>query len=71
MKLVWDINFSELCKSVHFESPKAQIVQQKVTDFHKSLDTFRISYEAKLRELAYPFVQYAIEHNVSTSIESY
>ena len=71
VKLVWDINFSELCKSVHFESPKAQIVQQKVTDFHKSLDTFRISYEAKLRELAYPFVQYAIEHNVSSSIESF
>ena len=71
VKLVWNINLSELCKSIHFESPKAQYVQEKVKDFHKSLDTFRISQEAKLRELAYPFVKYARKNKVNTSIESY
>ena len=60
-----------LCRSIHFESPKAQIVQQKVTEFHKSLDTFRINQEAKLRELVYPFVKYAKANNITTSIESY
>ena len=71
VKLVWNINLSELCKSIHFESPKAQYVQEKVKDFHKSLDTFRISQEAKLCELAYPFVKYARKNKVNTSIESY
>ena len=71
VKLVWDIDLSELCRSIHFESPKAQYVQQKVKDFHKSMDTLRISQEAKLRELAYPFVKYARAKKVTTSIDSY
>ena len=71
VKLVWNINLSELCKAINFESPKAQIVQEKVKDFHKSLDTFRISQEAKICELVYPYVKYAMEHNIPTSVESY
>ena len=69
--LDWNINLSELCKAINFESPKAQIVQEKVKDFHKSLDTFRISQEAKICELVYPYVKYAMEHNIPTSVESY
>ena len=71
VKLNWDINYSELCKSINFESPKAQLVQLKVTDFHKSLDTFRIAYEAKLRELVYPFVTYAREAGIPPTVEQF
>ena len=46
-------------------------MQQKVKDFHKSVDTFRISHEAKLRELAYPFVKYAKVSNIPRNIDSY
>ena len=50
---------------------KSQYVQQKVTDFHKSVDTLQISHEAKLRELAYPFVKYAKVANMPRNIDSY
>ena len=36
-----------------------------------NLDTLRISQEAKLRELAYPFPRYARAQIVTTSIDSY
>ena len=71
VKLVWNIDYSELVKSIHFESPKAQFVQLKVTDYKSSLDTFRISREAKLRELVYPFVKYARQNNIKRSLEMF
>ena len=65
VKLLWNIDYSELVKAIHFESPKAQFVQLKVTDYRSSLDTFRIIREAKLRELVYPFVKYARQNNIA------
>ena len=71
VKLVWNIDYSELVKAIHFESPKAQFVQMKVTDYRSSLDTFRISREAKLREFVYPFVKYARQNNIVRSVEMF
>ena len=71
VKLEWDIHYSELVKSIHFESPKALFSQQKVTDFRKSLDTFRIARTAKLRELVTPFVRYAKENKLDINVPAY
>ena len=46
-------------------------MQQKVTDFRKSLDTYRAVRQAKLRELVTPFVKYAKENNIDIDINSY
>ena len=36
VKLLWDIDYQVLVQSIHFETPKAQFMQQKVTDFRKN-----------------------------------
>ena len=64
VKLLWDIDYQVLVESIHFETPKAQFMQQKVTDFRKSLDTCRTVHEAKLRELVTPFVKFARENTI-------
>ena len=71
VKLEWDIDYQELVKSIHFESPKALFVQQKVTDFRKSLDTYRIVRSAKLREIVNPFVRYARENGLDINVASF
>ena len=71
VKLEWNIDYQELCKSIHFETPKALFMQQKVTDFRKSLDTYRTVREAKLRELVTPFVKYAKENNISIDVKTF
>ena len=50
VKLEWNIDYQELCKSIHFETPKALFMQEKVTDFRKCLDTYRAVRDSKLRE---------------------
>ena len=71
VKLEWDIHYQELVKSRHFETPKALFMQQKVTDFRKSLDTYRIARSAKLRELVTLYVKYARENNVELSVSAF
>ena len=71
VKLEWDIDYQELVKSIHFESPKALFMQQKVTDFRKSLDTYRIMRSAKLREFVTPFVKYSKENNLDVNVPSF
>ena len=65
------MDYQELCKSIHFETEKALFMQEKVTDFRKSLDTYRTARAAKLRELVMPFVKYALENDVKMDIENY
>ena len=71
VKLVWNIDYQELVKSIHFETPKALFMQEKVTDFRKSLDTLRIVRAAKLRELVTPFVRYAKENSLDINVSSF
>ena len=71
VKLVWNIDYSELVISIHFKSPKAQFVQQKVTDYRSSLDTFRISMAGKLREMVCPFVKYARDNEIARAVNSF
>ena len=71
VKLEWNMDYQELCKSIHFETEKALFMQEKVTDFRKSLDTYRTARAAKLRELVTPFVKYALENEVKMDIEKY
>ena len=71
VKLIWNMDFSYLCKSIHFDSPKAQIVQLKVADFHKSWDTFLSNRKAKLLEICYPFVKHAMKDGIPVTIENF
>ena len=71
VKLEWNIDYRELCKSIHFETEKALFMQEKVTDFRKSLDTYRTVREAKLRELVTPYVKYSLENNLQIDVKSY
>ena len=71
VKLEWNIDYQELCKSIHFETPKALFMQEKVTDFRKSLDTYRTVREAKLRELVTPYVKYSKENKLKIDVKSY
>ena len=71
VKLVWDIDYSYLCKMIHFDSPKAQLVQYKVVDFHKSWDTCQASRQAKCLELAYPFVKHAKVEGIPVTMQNF
>jgi hypothetical protein len=71
VKLPWDFDYQVLVQSIHFETPKAQFMQQKVTDFRKSLDTCRTAHEAKLRELVTPFVKFARENDLPIDAKAY
>ena len=71
VKLHWNLDYEELCKAIHFETPKALFMQQKVTDFRKSLDTYRAARAAKLRELVTPYVKYAKETNLKMDVNSF
>jgi hypothetical protein len=71
VKLEWNIDYQELCKSIHFETPKALIMQEKLTDFRKSLDTYRTVREAKLRELVTPYVKYSIDNKQNIDVKSF
>ena len=70
-KLEWDLDYEELVKSIHFETPKALFMQEKVTDFRKSLDTYRTVRKAKLREFVTPFIKYAKENNLEINLDSF
>ena len=71
VKLRWNIDYQELVKAIHFETPKALFCQEKVTDFRKSLHTNRTVRVATMRELATPFVKYAKENDLETDVASY
>ena len=71
VKLEWKLDYQELVKSIHFETPKALFMQEKVTDFRKSLDTYRTAREAKLREFVTPYVKYARENNLDINVASF
>ena len=51
VSLNWPIYYSFLCKSIGFRSPKAQLLQQKVQDMHKSWDTFHTVRDAVVLEV--------------------
>ena len=71
MKLEWNIDYQELCKSIYFDTPKVLFMQEKVTDFRKCLDIYRTVRTAKLRELVTPFVKYANENNLEINVKSF
>ena len=71
VKLQWNIDYQELVKSIHFETPKALFTQLKVTDYRKSLDTCKTARKAKVREFVTPFVRYARDKNLDINVASF
>ena len=57
VSLNWNIDYSFICSSIGFQSPKAQLFQQKVQDMHKCSDTFNARRFAKIREYARGYVK--------------
>ena len=71
VSLNWDIYYSYLCKCLGFKSPKAQILQQKVQDMHKSWDTFLIVRDAVIKEVVKLFVEHAQVNNIDESAANF
>ena len=71
VSLTWKIYYSYLCKAIGFVTPKAQLVQSKVTDMHKGWDTFIAQRNAMMREFAKLFLDYATEHGIEASSENF
>ena len=60
VKLNWKLNLQTLCESINLDSPKALYMVEKVTSFRKVFDVVRANYQAKLQEIVYPFVKWAL-----------
>ena len=71
VSLTWKIYYSFLCKALGFLSPKAQLVQAKVTDMHKGWDTFMSQRFAILREIVKLFVDHASRTGIEANSESF
>ena len=54
-----------------FLSPKAQLVQAKVTDMHKGWDTFITQRLAILREIAKLFIEYSDTKGIEANAENF
>ena len=71
VSLNWPIYYSFLCKSIGFRSPKAQLLQQKVQDMHKSWDTFHTVRDAVVREVVKLFVDFTDKNSIVASAETF
>ena len=71
VSLTWEIFYSFLCRSIGFKSPKAQLLQQKVQDMHKSCDTFNTVKEAMTKEVVKVFVDYAAEKEIDATADTF
>ena len=71
VSLNWPIMYSFLCRSMGFKSPKAQLLQQKVQDMHKSWDTFKIVRESVVKEAVKLFIDYAEPAQIQTTPENF
>ena len=71
VSLTWNIYYSFLCRAIGFLSPKAQLVQQKVTDLHKGWDTFMSQRFAILREIARLFLKYSEKNGIEANSENF
>ena len=71
VSLTWKIYYSFLCRAIGFVSPKAQLVQQKVTDLHKGWDTFMSQRLAILREIARLFLKYAEKNSIEANADNF
>ena len=71
VSLNWHISYSFLCKSIGFRSPKAQLLQQKVQDIHKSWDTFMTTRDATIKEVVKAYIDFANEHNVDATADNF
>ena len=60
-----------MCKSIGFVSPKAQILQQKVQDMHKSWDTFNTTSDALTKEGVKLFVEHAEDNETEANAENF
>ena len=71
VSLTWKVFYSFLCKALGFLSPKAQLVQAKVTDMHKGWDTFITQRLAILREIAKLFIEYSDTKGIEANAENF
>ena len=71
VSLNWKILYSFLCKSIGFLSPKAQLLQLKVQDMHKSWDTFNTSRDAIIKEAVKLFIDFAEENKIDVSAANF
>ena len=71
VSLIWKIFDSFHCRAIGFVSPKAQLVQSKVTDMHKGWDTFMAQRNPMLREFAKIVLDYASQNGVEATSENF
>ena len=71
VSLNWKIIYSFMCKSIGFLSPKAQILQQKVQDMHKSWDTFNTTSDALTKPGVKLFVEHTEENDIDANAENF
>jgi hypothetical protein len=71
VSLNWKIVYSFMCKSIGFLSPKAQILQQKVQDMHKSWDTFNTTRDDLTKEGVKHFVEHAEKNEIEANAENF
>lgn len=70
-KLLWEVDFEDLCEAVHLVTPKAKFMIEKQTDFRKGMDFIWTARKAKLREIVTPFVKYCKVQNIATNVNNF
>ena len=70
-KLLWEVDLQELSVAILMDSPKAQFMLSKCTDFRKCWDFFCTARTAKLREIVSPFVKYYKFNNIEESLDKF
>ena len=58
-------------RSLGFQSPKAQLLQEKVQDMHKCWDTFLIIRDSVIKEIAKLFVEFSELKNIDATAENF
>ena len=70
-KLLWEVDFKELCQSIKLNTPKAMFMIEKGTDFRKHMDFIMSTRKAKIRELVTPFVKYAKTEKIAITTQNF
>ena len=71
IKLLWKIEYEQLCKSVNLSSPGALLMIEKGTDFRKCMDFIITARKAKLREMLSPYVKYCKKEKIAPTVNNF
>ena len=71
IKMIWNVDLSDLAKAINLDSPKAQFMVQHCTNLRKVLDCVRAAREARKREMVLPFIKQCLEEETEISLENF